>query len=338
MTEDKKRLIIIDSNAVIHRAYHALPHLTTQKGELVNAIYGFLLVFLKAIKEFKPDFIAATFDFPAPTFRHQKYKLYKATREKAPEELYQQIPKVKEILKSFDVQIFEKEKYEADDLIGTISKSAPTPRQYAGGGPELETIILTGDLDALQLVDKNTKVYTLRKGVKDTVLYDEEKVKEKYQGLIPEQLIDFKALRGDPSDNIPGVLGVGEKTAIKLIKEFGSLDNLYSALNQRPLPKAVSISINQRLRAKLEEYKEQAYLSQMLAEIKDDVPIEFDLKKCRWGEYDKEKIIQIFKKYEFQTLISRLPARPNFAKQNLGGSEKEKKDKDDPIKSNLSLW
>ena len=318
MTEDKKRLIIIDSNAVIHRAYHALPHLTTQKGELVNAIYGFLLVFLKAIKEFKPDFVAATFDFPAPTFRHQKYKLYKATREKAPEELYEQIPKVKEILKSFDVQIFEKEKYEADDLIGTISKSAPKKQIF----PELETIIITGDLDALQLVDKNTKVYTLRKGVKDTVLYNEEKVKEKYQGLIPEQLIDFKALRGDPSDNIPGVLGVGEKTAIDLIKKFGSLENLYQELKDNT---EKAREIKQSLKKKLLDCKEQAYVSQMLAEIKNDVPIEFDLKKCSWGKYDKEKIIQIFKKYEFHTLISRLP-------------EKEKKDKDDPIKNNLSLW
>ncbi len=310
MTEDKKCLIIIDSNAVIHRAYHALPPLTTKKGELINAIYGFLLVFLKAIKEFKPDFIAATFDFPAPTFRHQKYKLYKATREKAPEELYQQIPKVKEILKSFDVQIFEKEKYEADDLIGTISKSAPKKQIF----PELETIIITGELDALQLVDKNIKVYTLRKGVKDTVLYDEEKVKEKYQGLIPEQLIDFKALRGDPSDNIPGVLGVGEKTAIDLIKKFGSLENLYQELKDNT---EKAREIKQSLRKKLLDCKELAYVSQMLAEIKEDVPIEFDLKKCSWGKYDKEKIIQIFKKYEFQTLISRLP---------------EKKDKDDPIK------
>ncbi len=318
MTKEKKRLIIIDSNAVIHRAYHALPHLTTKKGELVNAIYGFLLVFLKAIKEFKPDFVVATFDFPAPTFRHQKYKLYKATREKAPEELYQQIPKVKEILKSFDVQVFEKEKYEADDLIGTISKSAPKKQIF----PELETIIITGDLDALQLVDKNTKVYTLRKGVKDTVLYDEEKVKEKYQGLIPEQLIDFKALRGDPSDNIPGVLGVGEKTAIDLIKKFGSLENLYQELKDNT---EKAREIKQSLRKKLLDCKEQAYVSQMLAEIKEDVPIEFDLKKCSWGEYDKEKIIQIFKKYEFQTLISRLP-------------EKEKKDKEDPIRNNLSLW
>jgi len=313
MAEDKKRLIVIDSNAVIHRAYHALPPLTTKKGELVNAIYGFLLVFFKAIKEFQPDFVAATFDFPGPTFRHKKYKLYKATREKAPEELYQQIPKIKEILESFNVQIFEKQGFEADDLIGTISKSAPARNRYAqsvAGGPkkqiipEVETIILTGDLDALQLVDKNTKVYTLRKGLKDTVLYDKEKVKERYDGLFPEQLTDFKALRGDPSDNIPGVLGIGEKTAITLIKEFGSLENLYEELKKNS---EKAKEIKESLRKKLLDYKDQAFISKMLAEINQNVPIEFNLEKCRWGDYNKDKVIQIFKNYEFKTLINRLP-------------------------------
>lgn len=331
MTEEKKRLIVIDGNAVIHRAFHALPPLTTKKGELVNAIYGFLLVFFKAIKEFQPDFVAATFDFPGPTFRHKKYKLYKATREKAPEELYQQIPKIKEILESFNVQIFEKQGFEADDLIGTISKSAPKKQIL----PEIETIILTGDLDALQLVDKNTKVYTLRKGLKDTVLYDKEKVKERYGGLFPEQLTDFKALRGDPSDNIPGVLGIGEKTAITLIKEFGSLENLYEELKKNS---EKAKEIKESLRKKLLDYKDQAFISKMLVEINQNVPIEFNLEKCRWGKYDKEKVTQLFKGYEFQTLISRLPVRQNFAKQNLGGPEKKNENKDKAIKNNLKLW
>jgi len=315
----KKLLIVIDCNALIHRAYHALPPLTTKKGELVNAIYGFLLVFFKALKEFQPDFVAATFDFPAPSFRHQKYKLYKAHREKAPEELYQQIPKVKEVLKSFNVQIFEKEKYEADDLIGTISKTAPKKQIF----PKLETIILTGDLDALQLVDENTKVYTLKKGVKDTILYDREAVKERYGGLTPEQLSDFKALRGDPSDNIPGVFGVGEKTAIALIKEFGSLENLYQEIKENS---EKAKKIKQSLKKKLLDYKEQAFVSKMLAEIKSDVQINFDLQRCRWGKYDKEKVIKIFKEYEFQTLIGRL----------LG--EKNKEPIKRTIKNNLKLW
>ena len=296
---DKKRLIIIDSNAVIHRAFHALPPLTTKKGELVNAIYGFLLVFFKAIKEFQPDFVVATFDFPAPTFRHHRYKLYKATRKKAPQELYEQIPKIKEILESFNIQIFEKQGFEADDLIGTISKAAPRKQVL----PEIETIILTGDLDALQLVNKNTKVYALRKGLKDTDLYDKEKVKEKYDGLIPKDLIDYKGLRGDPSDNIPGVPGVGEKTAVFLIKEFGSLENLYEELEQNG---EKAKKIKESLRKKLLDYKEQAFISKMLAEINQNVPIEFDLEKCRWPGYNKDKVIHLFKNYEFQTLIDRL--------------------------------
>ncbi len=296
---EKKRLIVIDANAVIHRAFHALPPLTTKKGELVNAIYGFLLVFFKAIKEFHPDFVVATFDFPAPTFRHKKYKPYKATRKKAPQELYEQIPKIKEILEAFNVQVFEKQGFEADDLIGTISKTAPKKQIM----PEIETIILTGDLDALQLVDKNTKVYALRKGLKDTVLYDKEKVKEKYDGLSPEELIDYKALRGDPSDNIPGVSGIGEKTAISLIKEFGTLENLYKEMEQNS-DKAGEIK--ESLRKKLHDYKDQAFISKMLAEINQNVPIEFDLGKCSWPDYNKDKVIQIFKNYEFQTLINRL--------------------------------
>jgi len=290
--QNKKRLIIIDSNSIIHRAFHALPPLTTKKGELVNAIYGFLLVFFKAIKEFQPDFIAAVFDYPAPTFRHKKYKEYKAKRPPAPEELYQQIPKVKEILKGFNVPIFEKEGFEADDIIGTISHLAPKKQVI----PEIETIILSGDLDTLQLVDKKTKIYLLRKGVKDTILYDEEKVKEKYLGLSSEQIVDLKALKGDPSDNIPGVSGIGEKTALKLIKEFGNLENLYQNLDFLQ-PKLKEILFNQ---------KEQAFFSKMLAQVRTDVPLDFNLRKCRWGKYDREKITQIFKSLEFHSLIERL--------------------------------
>ena len=300
----KKRLLIIDANSVIHRAYHALPRLTTEKGELVNAIYGFLLVFFKAIKEFQPDYIVATFDFPAPTFRHKKFKEYKITRPPAPEELYQQIPKVKEVLKSFDVPVFEKEGFEADDLIGTIAHLSPK-RQVV---PEIETIILTGDLDTLQLVDWKTKVYTLSRGVKEAVLYDVGRVQQRY-GILPKQLTDFKALKGDPSDNIPGVPGIGEKTAIELIKEFGSLENLYQNLEK----------LKPKLKESLLLQKEQAFLSKELAEIKTNVPIDFNLKKCQWREYDKEKIIQILKELEFESLIKKLPQIS-------------------PVKENLKLW
>jgi DNA polymerase-1 len=300
MEKEKKRLIIIDSNSLLHRAYHALPPLTTKKGELVSAIYGFLLVFLKAIRELQPDYLVATFDLPAPTFRHKKFKNYKATRPKAPEELYSQIPKLKEILKNFNVAIFEKAGYEADDLIGTIAELSPKKQIL----PKIETIILSGDLDILQLINPQTKVYSLRKGIKDTILYDQETVKEKYQGLQSRQLPDFKALKGDPSDNIPGVPGIGEKTAMEILKEFGNLENLYQELEKKT-------KRAQKLKAKLREilikHKEEAFFSKMLAQIRKDVPLEFDLKKCQWGKYNKRKITQLLKDLEFYSLINRLP-------------------------------
>jgi len=317
---EKKRLIIIDSNSIIHRAFHALPALTTKKGELVNAIYGFLLVFLRVIKEFQPDYIAACFDFPAPTFRHKKFKEYKAKRPPAPKDLYQQIPKVKEFLETFNVPIFEKEGFEADDIIATLSKLASKKQIF----PKIETIIISGDLDTLQLVDSYTKVYLLRRGVKDVILYDQKGVEEKYQGLTPAQLIDLTALKGDPSDNIPGVAGIGQKTAVKLIKELGSLENLYLALSQSDK----RLIINQRLLTKLEESKEQTFLSKMLATAKKDVPIEFNLEKCFWKEYDKKKVIKLLKDFDFQSLVKRL-------------EELEKKtddEKSETIKENLKLW
>jgi DNA polymerase-1 len=297
-----KNFLIIDSNSAIHRAFHALPQLRTKKGDPVNAVYGFLLVLFKAIKEFQPDYIAACFDFPAPTFRHQKFKEYKAKRPPTPKELAEQIPKIKNILNAFGVKIFEKKGFEADDLIGTIASNILQEKTES----KIEIIILSGDLDCLQLINSQTKVYILKRGVKNTVLYDEHLFKRQYQGLSPARFIDLKALKGDPSDNIPGVMGIGEKTAVKLIKEFGTLENLYSALNQRPLPEAALISVNQRFRAKLEEQKEQAFLSYSLAEIKKDVSIDFNLGKCQWEKYDKRKVIQILKQFEFQTLIERL--------------------------------
>ncbi len=292
MASEKKRLIVIDANSIIHRAFHALPPLTTKKGEQVGAVYGFLLVFFKAIKDFQPDFVAACFDVPGPTFRHEKFKEYKAKRPPAPDELYAQIPKVKEVLSAFNVPVFEKEGFEADDIIGTISDLAPKKQVF----PEIETIILSGDKDALQLVDKNTKVYSLRKGVKDIVLYGKEEVEKKY-GLSPKQLLDYKALRGDPSDNIPGVTGVGEKTATELIKNFGSLDNLYEKLSELPV----------KLKEKLLLYKEQALLSRELADINKNVPIDFNLPDCQWDKYDKTKAAQALKALEFFSLINRLP-------------------------------
>ncbi len=304
MTAEKKRLIIIDSNSIIHRAYHALPPLTTKKGEVVNAVYGFLLVFLKAMRELQPDCVAACFDLPGGTFRHELSKEYKAKRPPTPEALSRQIPKIKEILTAFDAPIFEKQGFEADDLIGTISRLVSTPRQKYGGGPEIETIILSSDRDNLQLVNRHTKVFLLRKGVKDTVLCDENLVKEKYQGLEPRQLVDFMALRGDPSDNIPGVTGIGEKTAISLLLKFESLENLYKEIEENS---EKAKGLKPKLKEILSKYKEQAFLSKTLAQIDKEVQIDFDLEKCRRKEYSKEKVVQILEELGFQSLIKRIP-------------------------------
>ena len=311
MENNKKRLIIIDSNSLIYRAYYALPLFTNKKGENVGAIYGFLLVFFKMIKDFQPDFVVAIFDLPAPTFRHKKYKEYKANRPPTPKEIYRQIPKIREILKIFNVPILEKEGFEADDVIGTIVNLVSNTRASARGKDEsldsspgeskkeIETIILSSDSDMLQLINNQTKVCALRRGVKNIVLYDEEMVKEKFDGLLPEQLLDFKALTGDPSDNIPGVAGVGEKTAIKLIKEFGTLEDLYEKIE------STECKIQLTLKAKLLENKENAFLSKMLVRIKIDTPINFSLEKSVWGNYNKKEVVEVLEKFGFYSLVKK---------------------------------
>jgi len=289
----KKRLILIDSNSVLHRAYHALPPLTTKKGKPVGAVYGFCLVFLKVIKEFQPEFITACFDFPAPTFRHKKFKEYKAKRPPTPADFPPQISITKEVLKAFNVPVFEKKGFEADDLIATISFLATKD-------PQLEVIILTGDLDILQLINPQVKVYLLKKGVKETILYDEKTLKEKY-GFSSKLFSDFKALRGDPSDNIPGVPGIGEKTAAKLIKEFGSLEELYKRIKEGNIQ-----TINEKFKKILLDSEKEAFLSKNLILLKKDIPLKFDLEKCRWGDYDKEKVKSILESLEFYSLVKRL--------------------------------
>lgn len=292
-----KKIIIIDSNALVHRAFHALPPLKTKKGELVNAVYGFTSILFRVIKDLNPDYIAATFDLAGPTFRDIEYKEYKAKRVKAGQELYGQIPSVKEIIKALEIPIYEKKGFEADDIIGTIVADVRKKN------PDIKIFIITGDLDTLQLVDKQTAVYTMKKGIKDTLIYDIKAIKEKY-GLSPEQIIDFKGLKGDPSDNIPGAPGIGEKTAIDLIKKFGSLEKLYNELTKSDL--------NPKLQARLLEYKEQVLFSQYLATIKKDAPIKFSLKECQWPG-PKKDIANIKKKatkklsdLNFNTLINRL--------------------------------
>ncbi len=303
---EKKKFIIIDSNALLHRAFHALPDLTKKDGTPTNAVYGFVTTIHSVMKKFQPHYICATFDLKAPTFRHLKYKEYKAKRVKAPDEFYGQIPLAKKFLKSFNIPIFEKEGFEADDLIGTLTKNPEI-------NGEIEKVIVTGDLDTLQLVDENTKVFTLRRGITDTVLYDKKAVEDRY-GLSPDQMIDFKALRGDQSDNIPGVKGVGEKTATELLKKYQTLDGVYENLEEITA---------KALLEKLTKGKEMAYLSYELGKIKTDVPVEFDLEICKASDYDEKKLADFLKEMEFFSLIKRLIGRNE---EFSGGKNKEKRE------------
>jgi len=293
-----KKLILIDANAIVHKAFHALPPLTNREGEQINAVYGFSSILLKIIKELKPDYLAAAYDLPAPTFRHIEYDGYKAKRPKAPDELIYQIPKTKEILQGFSVPVYAKEGYEADDVIGTIAKKF---------GNKLEILILTGDLDTLQLIDKNTKVYALRRGMTDTFIYGAQQVFERY-ALKPEQMIDYKGLRGDPSDNIPGIKGVGEKTAIVLLKEFRTIENMYKIIEKMKPSQVKNYKfLTPKLLERIKQEKQMAFFSKKLATIYNKVPIKLDLKDLDWkNNFEIKKAEQALDKFHFKSLINRL--------------------------------
>lgn len=299
MLNNPKKLVLIDGNAIIHRAYHALPPLTTKSGELVNAVYGFSSVLLKVLNELKPDYVAASFDLREETFRHKEFKEYKATRVKAPDELYAQIDRVKEVVRAFNIPIYEVAGFEADDAIGTMVKQSEE-KPPAGGPPTdgVENIIVTGDLDTLQLVSPKTKVYALRHGMSDTTIYNEKAVEERY-GLKPEQMIDYKGLRGDPSDNIPGVKGIGEKTAMELLKKYHSLEGVYNSLGL----------IKGAVKEKLERDKMQAIMSKRLATIVQDVPLKFNFSEAETKDFDRQKVVKLFQELNFFSLIKRIPGK-----------------------------
>ena len=285
-----QKFVIIDGNALIHRAYHALPPFKTKEGKLVNAVYGFASILFRVIKDLAPDYLAVSFDLAGPTFRDLEYKEYKAKRIKQPQEFYDQIPLVKELVAALSIPIFEKKGFEADDIIGTIIQKVKDK--------EVKNIIVSGDLDLLQLVNSQTEIYTFKKGINNSLIYDEKMIKKRYE-LVPSQLVDFRGLKGDSSDNIPGVPGIGEKTAIDLIKKFGSLEKLYDDLERSDL--------NPKIKAKLLEYKKEAFFSRRLSEIKKDVPMVFDLAECRFGRFNKDKLERLLEDLGFKSLINRIP-------------------------------
>ena len=299
--------LLIDGHAVIYRAFYALPKLTDPKGRVVNAVYGFTRILLAAINEFEPKYLAVTFDHRKPTFRHKEFKDYKAQRPEMPDDLKPQIPLVKEIVTVLNIPQFEIEGYEADDLIGTLSYKLDHNPKELKADENLLSIVVTGDKDLLQLVDDNTHVWLPGRGKKSDLEYDREQVKADLN-IYPEQVVDMKALMGDSSDNIPGIKGIGKKTAASLINEFGSLDNIFQAVAKI---EAKQIDPGGLLKGavleKLRTGKESAYLSQMLAKIELDVPLKINLPQCQVESYDKAKVVELFKQYDFNSLIGQLP-------------------------------
>lgn len=300
--------LLFDGHAVIYRAYFALPPLTDPQGRMVNAAYGFSRILLAAISEFSPDYLAVTFDHPKPTFRHQEYEDYKAHRPTMPDDLQPQIPIVKEIVAALSVPQFELEGYEADDLIGTLSYQLDNQPERLGASSKLLTVIVTGDKDMLQLVDDNTHVWIPGRGKKLDLEYDAATVEEKI-GLKPAQVVDMKALMGDASDNIPGIKGIGAKTAVNLLQTYGDLETLYEQVEKIVSGKIQPNDlIKGSLLTKLAEGKDLAFFSQKLAKITQDAPIEIDLSCCKVESYDKTKVVELFKQLDFNSLISLLPS------------------------------
>lgn len=297
----KKKIILLDTHAIIHRAYHALPDFVNSKGEPTGAIYGLSTMIMKIIADLKPDYIIACYDLPKKTFRHEAYSQYKAGREKAKEDLVSQIIKSRDFFNAFSIPIYECEGFEADDLLGTISEKLISM-------PGAEIIIASGDMDTLQLVEgKKIQVYTLKKGINDTILYDEEKVVERF-GFLPRYLPDYKGLRGDPSDNIIGVKGIGEKTATTLISTYHTIEDLYKNINnnKKSLTDWKKIGITERIFNILKEGEDEAIFSKTLATIRRDAPINFVLPKNNWrDEVNKENVISFFKEIEFRALQNR---------------------------------
>lgn len=290
-----KKLVLVDGHALAYRAFFALPvdGFSTSQGELTNAVYGFTMMLLHALQEEKPEYIAVTFDAPTATFRHEEFEEYKAHRPPMREEMRSQMERIRHVVQALNIPAFEVPGYEADDLIGSLAQQA--------SDQELETIIITGDNDIFQLVTPLVKVVTPgghRQRFSDAKLYDEKGVKEKY-GVAPTLLVDYKGLVGDKSDNIPGVAGVGDKTARQLIQRYGTIEEIYEHLDEIE---------STRARKSLAGQKERALLSKRLSTIVTDVPINLNLEQCRASDYDRDEVIALFRELEFRSLVQRLPA------------------------------
>lgn len=289
MAGDKdKKLVLIDGHAILHRAYHALPPLTSRVGQ-VNAVYGFTSMLLKIISELKPSYIAVCLDRKEKTFRKEMFEAYQAQRPEVDKELISQVELTKEVISAFGIKIFSVAGFEADDVIGTLAKKAE-------GNSEIEeVIIVTGDRDILQLVGGKIRVYLLVKGISEASLFGKEEVETK-MGVLPHLIVDYKALVGDASDNYSGVSGIGPKTAVKLIREFGGFEEIYKNLDKLP-PKTREILI---------KGKESGELSFRLAKIRTDVPLEVDFGDLKKWQVDSQKVLSVFEEFGFKSLAKRV--------------------------------
>src|SRR3989344_2937382 len=340
MSKDVKTLVLLDAHAIIHRAYHALPEFLSSKGEPTGALYGLSTMLMKIIGDLKPDYIVACYDLPGKTFRHEAYDGYKAKRIKADEALISQLKSSRKIFEAFDIPMYDSPGFEADDILGTIVEKYKKEK-------DINIIIASGDMDTMQLVDdKKVQVYTLKKGINDTILYDEEKVLERF-GFKPTLLPDYKGLRGDPSDNIIGVKGIGEKTAQTLILQFGTIEEIYKKIKKdgQALKNA---GISPRMAEILKENEEEALFSKTLATIRTDAPVHFELpEKTFWQSADRQKIEEVFARFEFKSLAARLgnfftngntsPPAPLLAKER-GGARPGEVDEAKLQETSIALW
>lgn len=286
------RLVIIDGNAILYRAYHALPNFTTSKKEPVGAIFGFVSMLLRIIQDLAPTHLIVTFDRKAPTFRQNMYVDYHANRKVMEDDLIAQIPGVHKVVESFAIPIFEMDGYEADDVIGTLVHQAISDKQKEIRNKEV--IIVTGDRDLLQLVNSHVKVYMPIKGLTEAKMYGEKEVEEKY-GIRADQVVDYKALVGDASDNYPGVRGIGPKTASGLIQKYGTFENIYQHVSELP----------EKQKQALTDGVEEAEMAKKLAQIVKDAPVHLRWKECEFEIADPEKIVEVLRSFEFRTLTNR---------------------------------
>ncbi len=287
--EKKEKLMVIDGNSLLHRAFYALPLLSTKDGIYTNGVYGFLTMLYKIQEDYDVDYICVAFDKKGPTFRHEAFEQYKANRDSTPNELALQFPILKEILKAMNIHQIELEGYEADDIAGTLSK--------IGEENGMEVILVTGDRDYLQLSSDNTKVLITKKGITELEEYNKDKIIEEY-GITPEQFIDLKGLMGDKSDNIPGVPGIGEKTGIKLLKQFGTIENIYDKIDEVG---------GKKTKESLIEHKNIAFLSKELGKIIRNAPIQISMEELKVKEPDWDKLVELYQMFEFNSLLSKIP-------------------------------